>query len=140
MYGSITEEAVTGKKIHSQGWNSLMDLPEPPASFGSASLDGPIVTVQRKRWATGLLEAFSSRRNPIFLTPNRKLKLRQCLAYTWILSWTFISFPELVYTSFMYTRISYPAYPLSLPLRNRLNHILSIFFSFFLIIKLVFIM
>ncbi|KAH7533087.1 hypothetical protein FEM48_Zijuj04G0093100 [Ziziphus jujuba var. spinosa] len=110
MYGSITEEAVTGMKIHSQGWNSLMDLLEPPASFGSASLDGPIVTVQRKRWATGLLEAFSSRRNPVFLTPNRKLKLRQCLAYTWILSWTFSSFPELVYTSFLYTRISYPAY------------------------------
>lgn len=98
MYGSITEDLVMGMKIHSQGWSSVLYLPDPPAFIGSAPPGGPIVTIQKKRWATGQLEVLFSRNNPILLAVKAKLKLRQCLAYIFILMWCVSALPELLYS------------------------------------------
>ncbi|XP_015881133.3 cellulose synthase-like protein H1 isoform X2 [Ziziphus jujuba] len=98
VYGSITEDIVTGMKIHSRGWRSVLYISDPPSFIGSAPLGGPTVTIQRKRWATGQLEVLFSKNNPLFLTLKGKLKLRQCLAYMWILLWGASSIPELFYT------------------------------------------
>ncbi|KAF3780514.1 Cellulose synthase-like protein H2 [Nymphaea thermarum] len=96
-YGSTAEDVMTGCRIHSSGWNSIACLPEPPAFLGAAPSTGPDTMVQQKRWATGLLEALISRRNPVKATLRGKLQLRQCMVYLIFLLWAVRSVPELCY-------------------------------------------
>ncbi|XP_031500708.1 cellulose synthase-like protein H1 isoform X2 [Nymphaea colorata] len=96
-YGSTAEDVMTGLRIHSSGWNSIACLSEPPAFLGAAPSTGPDTIVQQKRWATGLLEALISRRNPVKATLRGKLQLRQCMVYLIFLLWAVRSVPELCY-------------------------------------------
>ncbi|CAL9135347.1 unnamed protein product, partial [Musa textilis] len=80
-YGSITEDNLTGLRIHSMGWRSIYMTPEPPAFLGCAPTGGPASLTQFKRCATGLLEMLLSRKSPILAVMEEKLTLRQCLAY-----------------------------------------------------------
>ncbi|KAM7269968.1 hypothetical protein ACFE04_029182 [Oxalis oulophora] len=99
MYGSTVEDINTGLKIHSKGWCSLLASPEPPAFLGCAPSNGPDSMKQQKRWATGILEILFTKNNPILLTLNAKLQVRQCLAYLWIMSgYAASSIPELGYS------------------------------------------
>ncbi|CAD5167072.1 unnamed protein product [Musa acuminata subsp. malaccensis] len=97
VYGSITEDILTGLRIHSMGWRSISMTPEPPAFLGCAPTGGPASLTQFKRWATGLLEILLSRRSPILAVMEEKLMLRQCLAYLLILVWPLRSVFELCY-------------------------------------------
>ncbi|KAM7271092.1 hypothetical protein ACFE04_030306 [Oxalis oulophora] len=99
MYGSTAEDMNTSIKIHSQGWCSVFYIPEPAAFLGCAPSSGPVSMIQQKRWATGLLEIVFTKNNPILLVLTAKLRLRQCLAYLWILiAWAASSIPELGYS------------------------------------------
>ncbi|XP_040370074.1 cellulose synthase-like protein H1 isoform X2 [Rosa chinensis] len=99
MYGSTTEDVLTGLSIHNKGWRSIIYAPNPPAFLGCAPTGGPAAMTQQKRWATGLLEILLSKNFPIFGTLFANLQFRQCLAYFWILSWGLRSVPELCYAA-----------------------------------------
>ena len=98
IYGSITEDLLTGMKIHARGWKSILCMLDPPGFVGSAPTSVPVMLTQRKRWITGLLEVLFSKSSPIFSTLNAKLEFRMCLAYIWILIWGLHSIPALCYS------------------------------------------
>ncbi|TKY66991.1 Cellulose synthase protein H1 [Spatholobus suberectus] len=87
IYGSVTEDVLTGLTIHEEGWRSELCTPNPIAFTGFAPGGGPTAMAQQKRWATGLLEIFFCKHCPIIVTLFRNLTLRQCLAYMWIINW-----------------------------------------------------
>ncbi|PON35109.1 Cellulose synthase [Parasponia andersonii] len=96
-YGSMTEDVLTGMKIHAMGWKSVSCMPSPPGFLGTVPTTGPAVMTQTKRWIAGLLQILFSKNSPIFATFNAKLQFRQCLTYTWILIWGLRSIPQLCY-------------------------------------------
>ncbi|XP_075670927.1 cellulose synthase-like protein H1 isoform X1 [Castanea sativa] len=97
LYGSTTEDILTGLRIHSKGWKSAFLSPNPQGFLGCAPSGGPAAMTQQKRWATGLLEVLLSKDCPILATLFAKLHWRQCLAYLWVFTWGLRSIPELCY-------------------------------------------
>ncbi|OMO88928.1 Cellulose synthase [Corchorus olitorius] len=99
IYGSMTEDVMTGLMIHKKGWKSTWLMPKPPAFLGCAPSGGPATMTQQKRWATGLLEILVGRNSPIFGFLKGKLQFRMLLVYLWLLSWGLYSVPELLYAT-----------------------------------------
>lgn len=99
MYGSTSEDALTGLKIHTKGWRSEVCLPDPTAFMGCSPQDILTVVGQTKRWSTGLLDILLSKHCPIFGTLFGNLQFRECLAYLWITTWALRSVPEICYTT-----------------------------------------
>ncbi|CAN6241757.1 unnamed protein product [Urochloa humidicola] len=97
VYGSMTEDILTGQRIHAAGWRSALLNPDPPAFLGGAPTGGPASLTQYKRWATGLLEIILSRNNPILVCISKHLEFRQCLAYLVIHVWPLRAPFELCY-------------------------------------------
>nr|XP_034605289.1 cellulose synthase-like protein H1 isoform X1 [Setaria viridis] len=87
VYGSMTEDILTGQRIHAAGWRSAFLTTDPPAFLGGAPTGGPASLTQYKRWATGLLEIILSRNNPILACTSKHLEFRQCLAYLVFYVW-----------------------------------------------------
>nr|CAB3447495.1 unnamed protein product [Digitaria exilis] len=98
VYGSTTEDILTGQRIHAAGWKSALMNTNPPAFLGSAPTGGPASLTQYKRWATGLFEILLSRNNPILLSLRKRLQFRQCLAYLVIDVWPLRAPFELCYS------------------------------------------
>ncbi|CAH9089289.1 unnamed protein product [Cuscuta europaea] len=98
IYGSATEDVLTGLTIHSRGWKSAYCDTNPPAFLGCAPTGGPEALIQQKRWAGGLMEILTSKHNPIISTAFRRLKFRHCLGYLWILLWPVRPIFEIVYS------------------------------------------
>lgn len=98
VYGSTTEDILTGQRIHAAGWKSALLNTNPPAFLGSAPTGGPASLTQYKRWATGLFEILLSRNNPILLSICKRLQFRQCLAYLVIDVWPLRAPFELCYS------------------------------------------
>ncbi|KAJ7981275.1 Cellulose synthase [Quillaja saponaria] len=101
VYGSTTEDILTGMKMHTRGWKSENYMPDPPAFMGCAPTGGPASMTQQKRWATGLLEILLSKNNPIFGTLFGNLQFRQCLAYLWFYQWGLHAIPEILYAALL---------------------------------------
>ncbi|XP_012491134.2 cellulose synthase-like protein H1 [Gossypium raimondii] len=99
IYGSMTEDVLTGLNIHKKGWKSNFHLLDPPAFLGCAPTGGPAAMTQQKRWATGLLEILVSKSNPIVFTLTGNLQFRLYLFYIYLLSWGLTSVPELCYAA-----------------------------------------
>ncbi|XP_058072599.1 cellulose synthase-like protein H1 [Magnolia sinica] len=99
VYGSATEDVLTGLKIHSMGWRSVYCTPEQPAFLGCAPMGGPATLSQMKRWVTGLLEILVGEHNPLLATLITSLSFRQSLAYLTIIVWAPQSIPELCYAA-----------------------------------------
>nr|GLL23015.1 cellulose synthase-like protein H1 [Ipomoea trifida] len=97
MYGSATEDMLTGATIHSKGWKSAYCAPDPPGFLGSAPTGGPGALTQQKRWATGLMEILICKKSPIISTLFGKLQFRQCLAYLWVIVWPIRPIFEICY-------------------------------------------
>ena len=97
VYGSMTEDILTGQRIHAAGWRSALLNPDPPAFLGGAPTGGPASLTQYKRWATGLLEIIFSRNNPVLQCISKRLELRQCLGYLVINVWPLRAPFELCY-------------------------------------------
>lgn len=96
-YGSMTEDILTGQRIHAAGWRSAKLETEPPAFLGCAPTGGPACLTQFKRWATGLFEILISQNNPLLLSIFKHLQFRQCLAYLTLYVWAVRGFVELCY-------------------------------------------
>ncbi|KAL4379756.1 hypothetical protein GQ457_02G029730 [Hibiscus cannabinus] len=99
IYGSMSEDLLTGLTIQRKGWKSTFPLSGPPAFLGCAPTGGPAAMTQQKRWATGQLEILASKSNPIFATFAGNLQFRTSLFYMYILSWGSSSIPELCYAA-----------------------------------------
>ncbi|TQE00679.1 hypothetical protein C1H46_013728 [Malus baccata] len=67
IYGSVTEDILTGFKMHCHGWRSVYCIPKRPAFKGSAPINLSDRLNQVLRWALGSVEIFLSRHCPICL-------------------------------------------------------------------------
>ncbi|VFQ62162.1 unnamed protein product [Cuscuta campestris] len=98
IYGSATEDILTGLTIHRKGWRSANCDPKPSCFLGCAPAGGPAALTQQKRWATGIMEIFTSMNSPIMGTLFGRLKFRQCLSYLWVMAWPIRPIFELSYS------------------------------------------
>ncbi|KAF9601600.1 hypothetical protein IFM89_020516 [Coptis chinensis] len=66
IYGSVTEDILTGFKMHCHGWRSVYCMPKRPAFIGSAPINLSDRLHQVLRWALGSVEIFLSKHCPIW--------------------------------------------------------------------------
>ncbi|MED6217895.1 Cellulose synthase A catalytic subunit 1 [UDP-forming] [Stylosanthes scabra] len=97
IYGSVTEDILTGFKMHARGWISIYCMPPRPAFKGSAPINLSDRLNQVLRWALGSIEIFLSRHCPLWYGYNGRLKLLQRLAYINTIVYPLTSIPLLAY-------------------------------------------
>ncbi|CAI5512230.1 unnamed protein product [Closterium sp. Naga37s-1] len=98
IYGSVTEDILTGFKMHCRGWRSIYCKPKRPTFKGGAPINLSDRLQQVLRWALGSVEIFLSRHCPIWYGwKGNNLKVLQRLSYTNTVVYPFTSFPLLVY-------------------------------------------
>ncbi|CAK9316093.1 unnamed protein product [Citrullus colocynthis] len=95
IYGSVTEDVVTGYRMHNRGWHSVYCITKRDAFRGSAPINLTDRLHQVLRWATGSVEIFFSRNNA--LLASRRLKILQRLAYLNVGIYPFTSIFLIVY-------------------------------------------
>ncbi|KAM7258350.1 hypothetical protein ACFE04_014091 [Oxalis oulophora] len=95
IYGSVTEDVVTGYRMHNRGWRSIYCITKRDAFRGSAPINLTDRLHQVLRWATGSVEIFFSRNNAILA--SKRLKLLQRLAYLNVGIYPFTSLFLIVY-------------------------------------------
>ncbi|ONK56994.1 uncharacterized protein A4U43_C10F15450 [Asparagus officinalis] len=74
IYDSVTEDILTGYKMHARGWRSIYCMPHPPAFKGSAPINLSDRLNQVLRWALGSVEILFSRHCPIWYGYGGRLK------------------------------------------------------------------
>ncbi|CAH8323138.1 unnamed protein product [Eruca vesicaria subsp. sativa] len=97
IYGSVTEDILTGFKMHCRGWKSVYCMPKRPAFKGSAPINLSDRLHQVLRWALGSVEIFFSRHCPLWYAWGGKLKILERLAYINTIVYPFTSIPLLAY-------------------------------------------
>ncbi|CAA7059795.1 unnamed protein product [Microthlaspi erraticum] len=98
IYGSITEDILTGFKMHCRGWRSIYCMPLRPAFKGSAPINLSDRLAQVLRWALGSVEIFLSRHCPLWYgVSGGRLKLLQRMAYVNTIVYPFTSLPLVAY-------------------------------------------
>ncbi|XP_059286110.1 cellulose synthase A catalytic subunit 7 [UDP-forming] isoform X2 [Lycium ferocissimum] len=98
IYGSITEDILTGFKMHCRGWRSVYCMPKLAAFKGSAPINLSDRLNQVLRWALGSVEIFFSRHSPILYGyKGGKLKWLERLSYVNTTIYPFTSLPLLAY-------------------------------------------
>ncbi|CAL5207064.1 unnamed protein product [Lathyrus oleraceus] len=97
LYGSTTEDILTGFNMHCRGWKSVYCMPERAAFKGSAPINLSDRLHQVLKWASGSTEIFFSGYCPLWYGYSGKLKWLQRLAYTNHVVYPFSSIPLLVY-------------------------------------------
>lgn len=90
IYGSVTEDVVTGYRMHNRGWRSIYCITKRDAFRGTAPINLTDRLHQVLRWATGSVEIFFSKNNA-FLASSR-LKFLQRVAYLNVGLYPFTSF------------------------------------------------
>ncbi|KAL2227895.1 cellulose synthase-like protein D4 [Sesamum indicum] len=95
IYGSVTEDVVTGYRMHNRGWRSVYCVTKRDAFRGSAPINLTDRLHQVLRWATGSVEIFFSRNNA--LLGSTKIKVLQRLAYLNVGIYPFTSIFLIVY-------------------------------------------
>ncbi|KAK4770737.1 hypothetical protein SAY87_031269 [Trapa incisa] len=98
IYGSVTEDILTGFKMHCRGWRSIYCMPIRPAFKGSAPINLSDRLHQVLRWALGSVEIFLSRHCPLWYGfGGGRLKWLQRLAYINTIVYPFTSLPLVAY-------------------------------------------
>ncbi|XP_030498730.2 cellulose synthase A catalytic subunit 4 [UDP-forming] [Cannabis sativa] len=97
IYGSVTEDILTGFKMHCRGWKSVYCMPKRDAFKGSAPINLSDRLHQVLRWALGSVEIFLSRHCPLWYGWGGKLKLLERLAYTNTIVYPWTSIPLIAY-------------------------------------------
>ncbi|KAH7691046.1 Cellulose synthase (UDP-forming) protein [Dioscorea alata] len=97
IYGSVTEDILTGFKMHCRGWKSVYCMPERPAFKGSAPINLSDRLHQVLRWALGSVEIFLSRHCPLWYGYGGNLKWLERFAYINTIVYPFTSIPLLAY-------------------------------------------
>ncbi|KAL4380991.1 hypothetical protein HN51_004561 [Arachis hypogaea] len=95
IYGSVTEDVVTGYRMHNRGWRSIYCITKRDAFRGTAPINLTDRLHQVLRWATGSVEIFFSKNNAFFAT--RRLKFLQRIAYLNVGIYPFTSIFLVVY-------------------------------------------
>ncbi|QHO44517.1 Cellulose synthase-like protein [Arachis hypogaea] len=95
IYGSVTEDVVTGYRMHNRGWRSIYCVTKRDAFRGTAPINLTDRLHQVLRWATGSVEIFFSRNNA--LLASLKLKFLQRIAYLNVGIYPFTSIFLIVY-------------------------------------------
>ncbi|GMH28183.1 hypothetical protein Nepgr_030026 [Nepenthes gracilis] len=95
IYGSVTEDVVTGYRMHNRGWKSVYCVTKPDAFRGTAPINLTDRLHQVLRWATGSVEIFFSRNNA--LLASRKMMFLQRIAYLNVGIYPFTSIFLIVY-------------------------------------------
>ncbi|VFR01093.1 unnamed protein product [Cuscuta campestris] len=95
IYGSVTEDVVTGYRMHNRGWRSVYCITKRDAFRGTAPINLTDRLHQVLRWATGSVEIFFSRNNPALA--SRRLKFLQRIAYFNVAVYPFTSIFLVVY-------------------------------------------
>ncbi|WOL09325.1 hypothetical protein Cni_G18078 [Canna indica] len=79
IYGSVTEDVVTGYRMHNRGWRSVYCITKRDAFRGTAPINLTDRLHQVLRWATGSVEIFFSKNNA--LLASSRLKFLQRVSY-----------------------------------------------------------
>ncbi|XP_073001388.1 cellulose synthase-like protein D1 [Typha latifolia] len=95
IYGSVTEDVVTGYRMHNRGWKSVYCVTQRDAFRGTAPINLTDRLHQVLRWATGSVEIFFSRNNA--LLASSKMKILQRIAYLNVGIYPFTSIFLIVY-------------------------------------------
>ncbi|KAJ8774068.1 hypothetical protein K2173_009499 [Erythroxylum novogranatense] len=95
IYGSVTEDVVTGYRMHERGWRSVYCATKRDAFRGTAPINLTDRLHQVLRWATGSVEIFFSRNNALLGGP--RLKFFQRVAYLNVGIYPFTSIFLIVY-------------------------------------------
>ncbi|GAB2300169.1 Cellulose synthase A catalytic subunit 3 [UDP-forming] [Dionaea muscipula] len=97
IYGSVTEDILTGFKMHARGWRSIYCMPKRPAFKGSAPINLSDRLNQVLRWALGSIEILFSRHCPIWYGYGGRLKWLERFAYVNTTIYPITSIPLLIY-------------------------------------------
>nr|DAD46411.1 TPA_asm: hypothetical protein HUJ06_016348 [Nelumbo nucifera] len=97
IYGSVTEDILTGFKMHCHGWRSIYCIPPRPAFKGSAPINLSDRLNQVLRWALGSVEIFLSRHCPIWYGYGGGLKWLERWSYIGATVYPLTSIPLLAY-------------------------------------------
>ena len=95
IYGSVTEDVVTGYRMHNRGWRSIYCVTKRDAFRGTAPINLTDRLHQVLRWATGSVEIFFSRNNA--LLASHRMKFLQKIAYMNVGIYPFTSIFLVVY-------------------------------------------
>ncbi|MCO5565207.1 hypothetical protein L7F22_018880 [Adiantum nelumboides] len=95
IYGSVTEDVVTGYRMHNRGWHSVYCITKRDAFRGTAPINLTDRLHQVLRWATGSVEIFFSRNNGLLSGP--RMKFLQRIAYLNVGIYPFTSVFLMVY-------------------------------------------
>ncbi|KAL0424462.1 UNVERIFIED_CONTAM: putative cellulose synthase A catalytic subunit [UDP-forming] [Sesamum radiatum] len=96
IYGSVTEDILTGFKMHCHGWRSVYCIPKRPA-FKGAPINLSDRLHQVLRWALGSVEIFLSKHCPIWYGYGGGLKGLERFSYINSVVYPWTSIPLLVY-------------------------------------------
>ncbi|KMZ72479.1 Cellulose synthase, family GT2 [Zostera marina] len=97
IYGSVTEDILTGFKMHTRGWRSIYCMPKLPAFKGSAPINLSDRLNQVLRWALGSIEILFSRHCPLWYGYGGRLKFLERFAYINTTIYPITSIPLLLY-------------------------------------------
>ncbi|KAJ0085840.1 hypothetical protein Patl1_09566 [Pistacia atlantica] len=97
IYGSVTEDILTGFKMHCHGWRSIYCIPARPAFKGSAPINLSDRLHQVLRWALGSVEIFLSRHCPLWYGYRGGLKWLERFSYINATVYPLTSIPLLAY-------------------------------------------
>ncbi|KAK9123518.1 hypothetical protein Sjap_013120 [Stephania japonica] len=97
IYGSVTEDILTGFKMHARGWRSIYCMPHRPAFKGSAPINLSDRLNQVLRWALGSVEILFSRHCPLWYGYGGRLKWLERFAYVNTTIYPITSIPLLMY-------------------------------------------
>ncbi|KAL0391512.1 UNVERIFIED_CONTAM: Cellulose synthase A catalytic subunit [UDP-forming] [Sesamum latifolium] len=97
IYGSVTEDILTGFKMHCHGWRSVYCIPKRPAFKGSAPINLSDRLHQVLRWALGSVEIFLSKHCPIWYGYGGGLKWLERFSYINSVVYPWTSIPLLIY-------------------------------------------
>ncbi|KAL6524947.1 Cellulose synthase A catalytic subunit 2 UDP-forming [Orobanche minor] len=97
IYGSVTEDILTGFKMHCHGWRSVYCIPKRPAFKGSAPINLSDRLHQVLRWALGSVEILLSRHCPIWYGYGCGLKPLERFSYINSVIYPLTSLPLITY-------------------------------------------
>ncbi|KOM42994.1 hypothetical protein LR48_Vigan05g059800 [Vigna angularis] len=97
IYGSVTEDILTGFKMHCHGWRSIYSIPQRPGFKVSSPRNLSSGLQQVFQWALGSMEIFMSKHCPLWYGYGGGLKWLQRISYINAIVYPWTSIPLVVY-------------------------------------------
>ncbi|KAG5047676.1 hypothetical protein JHK86_017082 [Glycine max] len=97
IYGSVTEDILTGFKMHCHGWRSIYCTPRRPGFKVSTPRNLSNGLQQVFQWALGSIEIFMSKHCPLWYGYGGGLKWLQRISYINAIVYPWTSIPLVVY-------------------------------------------